>query len=63
VSASQCDDDDTMVPSSRTTNGKITLFVYPGNPRQAEFVRHLVKEGQAFPDLSEPGRWQMTPDR
>ena len=43
--------------------GKITLTVVPGNPRPAEFVRHLVKEGHAFPDLSQPGRWQMTPDR
>jgi len=39
--------------------GKITLVVYPGNPKQAEFLRHLVKEGHAFPDLSEPGRWEL----
>ncbi len=41
--------------------GKITLVAYPGHARSWEFLGHLVKYGLAFPDLDQPGRWEMTP--
>ena len=42
---------------------KRTITAYPGNPNLEQFLRHLVKHGKAFPDLTQPGRWEMTPDR
>ena len=50
------DDEPAQVRMFEFGSGKITMVVYPGNPKQAEFLRYLVKEGHAFPDLTRPGR-------